>query len=190
MIVNRSTDGGLSWGRPVGVAAASATQDLDKTWITCDNTRTSPHYGNCYVEWDDTGHMNQLAMAFSSDGGITWTASAVPAGSGVIAGQPLAQPNGTVIVPIDNSFETALESFVSTDGGVSYIGPFQISTIINHNETNMSNGANDDYSLYRGIVILPNKEAGEGRRPLARYLTPGRCGFRPAHSFRSRPLSA
>src|SRR5205814_2225535 len=65
VIVNRSTDGGLSWGRPVGVAAASATQDLDKTWITCDNTRTSPHYGNCYVEWDDTDHMNQLAMAFS-----------------------------------------------------------------------------------------------------------------------------
>jgi hypothetical protein len=135
VIVNRSIDGGLSWGRPVDVAAASGSQDFDKNWITCDNTPTSPHYGNCYVEWDDAGHMNQLAMAFSSDGGITWTASAVPAGSGVIAGQPLAKPNGTVIVPIDNSFETVLESFVSTDGGVSYIGPFQISTIINHNES-------------------------------------------------------
>lgn len=133
VIVNRSTDGGLSFGGPVTVAAASGTQDFDKTWITCDDTPTSPHYGSCYVEWDDFGHGNLLQMAVSKDAGLTWARSAVPK-SGVIGGQPLAQPNGTVIVPIDNASGTAIESFVSTNGGASYAGPFHISAVISHEE--------------------------------------------------------
>ena len=27
----------------------------DKNWITCDTWPQSPHYGNCYQEWDDKG---------------------------------------------------------------------------------------------------------------------------------------
>ena len=37
----------------------------------------------------------------------------------VIGGQPLVQPNGTVIVPIENAFETSLLAFTSTNGGTS-----------------------------------------------------------------------
>src|SRR5207248_5505989 len=63
--------------------------------------------------------------------GLTWTASTVPQ-SAVIGGQPLAQPNGTVVVPIDNAFETRVESFVSTDGGATYTGPHTIANITQH----------------------------------------------------------
>ena len=28
---------------------------FDKNWITCDTWPQSPHYGNCYQEWDDFG---------------------------------------------------------------------------------------------------------------------------------------
>jgi hypothetical protein len=134
VIVSRSTNGGTRWGKPVTVAAATTSQDFDKNWTVCDNTPSSPHYGNCYTQWDDFGHLNQLHMATSSDGGKTWTEGTVPRHSVVIGGQPLVQPNGTVIVPIDNGFETAIESFVSTNGGASYSGPFSISSISSHTE--------------------------------------------------------
>ncbi len=133
VVVSRSTNGGTIWGNPVTVKAATDSQDFDKNWTACDNTPTSPFYGNCYTEWDDFGHNNQLHMATSSDGGLTWTEGTVPHAI-VIGGQPVVQPNGTVIVPIDNGFETTIESFVSTNGGGSYSGPFLISHIRFHPE--------------------------------------------------------
>jgi hypothetical protein len=57
-------------------------------------------------------------MSTSTDGGLTWgAAKTTPDQACVIGGQPLVQPNGTVIVPIDDCFETAILSFRSTDGG-------------------------------------------------------------------------
>jgi hypothetical protein len=134
VVVSRSTNGGTTWGNPVTVTAATGVQNLDKNWTVCDSTPSSPFYGNCYTQWDDHGHNNQLHMATSSDGGLTWTQGRVPGHSVVIGGQPLVQPNGTVIVPIDNGFETAIESFVSTNGGATYSGPFSISSISSHAE--------------------------------------------------------
>ncbi len=46
---SRSTDG-IQWSKPVIVDQSGSD---DKNWITCDNTTTSPHYGNCYTEWDE-----------------------------------------------------------------------------------------------------------------------------------------
>ena len=67
-------------------------------------------------------------MSRSTDGGQTWAASSVPNRS-VIGGQPVVQPNGTVVVPIDSG---PISSFVSTDGGASYQGPFTVSSINFH----------------------------------------------------------
>ena len=97
----------------------------------CDNTPTSPFYGNCYVEYDDFGNGNALHMEYSIDGGLTWTASSVP-NAGVIGAQPVVQPNGTVVVPTDNANETALGATVSTNGGVSYSAMTTITTISDH----------------------------------------------------------
>jgi hypothetical protein len=130
ILVNRSTNGGLTFQNPVTVDSTSNTF-FDKNWITCDTTASSPFYGNCYVEWDDNGTGNTFLMSRSTDGGLTWSASTVPNVS-VIGGQPVVQPNGTVIVPIDNGFEGSVESFVSTNGGVSYTGPTVISNISTH----------------------------------------------------------
>src|SRR5947209_18489993 len=40
VVVSRSTDSGLTWSNPITVASGS----LDKTWIVCDNTSTSPFF--------------------------------------------------------------------------------------------------------------------------------------------------
>jgi hypothetical protein len=50
VLTSRSTDGGLTWSNPV----TTATGANDKGWIVCDDTVTSPHYGNCYTEYDIT----------------------------------------------------------------------------------------------------------------------------------------
>jgi hypothetical protein len=44
----------------------------------------------------------------------------------------VVQPNGTVIVPIDNANETALLAVNSTDGGANWSAPIPITTISSH----------------------------------------------------------
>jgi len=130
ILSNRSTDGGLTFQNPVTIASSQGTF-FDKNWVTCDTWAASPFYGNCYVEWDDNGLGNLLKLYRSTDGGLTWTPSSAP-GSSVIGGQLVVQPNGTVVMPIDNGFEGSVQSFVSTNGGVSYTGPSTISSISTH----------------------------------------------------------
>jgi len=116
VVTSRSADGGLTWSTPFQTATGA---DRDKNWIVCDNSTTSPFNGHCYTEWDDHGAGNLLQMSTSIDGGRTWSAPPTN-NTGVIGGQPVVEPNGTVIVPIDNANETAVGAFNSTDGGVSW----------------------------------------------------------------------
>ena len=116
VLVSRSTDGGHTFGNPVVVNASGVGND--KNWTVCDATSSSPHFGNCYTEFDNNSNLNRVQMSTSTDGGLTWGATkTTPDQACVIGGQPLVQPNGTVIVPIDDCFETAILSFRSTDGG-------------------------------------------------------------------------
>jgi hypothetical protein len=129
---SRSTDGGITWGNPIFVTDSNL-QSPDKNWIVCDNTATSPFYGNCYTEWDANGDGNRIYMSRSTDGGLTWGPRLKPANNATgIGGQPVVQPNGTVIVPIDNANETALLSFRSTDGGASWSATTSITAISDH----------------------------------------------------------
>jgi hypothetical protein len=128
VIVSRSTTGGLSWTNPVTIAAAGSGQDFDKNWSVCDNTATSPFYGSCYTQWDDFGHGNLLKIAYSRDGGLTWTLGKTPR-AGIIGGQPVVQPNGSVVVPLDNASETALGYTISTNGGVNFGQALTITSI-------------------------------------------------------------
>lgn len=128
---SRSLDGGLTWGNPILVTGSNVGSP-DKNWIVCDNTSTSPFFGNCYTEWDNNADGNRIYMSTSSDGGLTWGAAKRTANNATgIGGQPLVQPNGTVVVPIDNANETALLSFRSTDGGATW-GATSVITAINH----------------------------------------------------------
>lgn len=131
VLTSLSTDGGFTWSAPVVTASVSGNQSFDKNWIVCDNTASSSFYGNCYTEWDDNGNGNLLKMSTSTDGGHTWSAAATN-GSGVIGGQPVVRPDGTVIVPIDNANESAIGAFNSTNGGASWSAITTITTINHH----------------------------------------------------------
>ncbi len=127
VVVSRSTDG-LTWQNPV--SADPSAQSSDKNWIVCDSWPNSPHYGNCYLEWDDPINSGEILMSTSTDGGLTWGAATPTANLAQgIGGQPLAQPNGTVVVPIETS---VMSAFISTDGGLSWTAPVTISDVHFH----------------------------------------------------------
>jgi hypothetical protein len=126
--VSRSTDGAFTWQSPISVNPSAANSD--KNWIVCDNWTTSPHYGNCYMQWDDPFHSALILMSTSSDGGITWGAATPTVNTATgIGGQPLVQPDGTVVVPIQTN---VMASFTSTNGGASWTAPVTISNIQFH----------------------------------------------------------
>ena len=126
--VSLSTDG-TNWSNPIVVAQGPG---LDKDWLVCDATTTSPHYGNCYLEWDDNNNGNLILMSTSTDGGLTWSQPVTPASTPHgLGGQPLVQPGGTVVVPYlaDAMVPPGIESFSSTDGGGSWGASVQIATV-------------------------------------------------------------
>jgi Neuraminidase (sialidase) len=120
--VSRSKDG-IHWGKPIII---DATHEDDKNWTACDNTPSSPFYGNCYTEWDQAFGSGDVLMSTSNDGGLTWGPGKPSADhAGGLGGQPVVQPNGTVIVPFLNG---GIDAFRSTDGGKTW----STTVIINH----------------------------------------------------------
>ncbi len=133
VIANRSTDGGMTWSTPVAV---NHQYNTDKDWIVCDNTATSPHYGNCYVEWDLPAAGNRIYMSTSTNGGLTWGAPVATANlASGLGGQPLVEPNGVVVVPIDDASGAGyLQVFFSIDGGASWSKAFPIARIVSRTD--------------------------------------------------------
>jgi hypothetical protein len=124
--VSRSTTG-LMWGNPIII---DKTHLDDKNWTVCDNTTTSPHYGNCYTEWDQAFGSGDVLMSVSSDGGLTWGAGLASSDhAGGLGGEPVVQPNGTVIVPFQGG---GIDVFSSTNGGVSWGKSKAIASISSH----------------------------------------------------------
>ncbi len=112
--VSRSTNG-TNWGNPILIDSTGLD---DKNWTTCDNTPTSPFYGNCYTEWDQAFGTGDVLMSVSSDGGLTWGAGLASSDhAGGLGGEPVVQPNGTVIVPFEGG---GIDVFSSSNGGVSW----------------------------------------------------------------------
>ena len=133
VLVNRSTDDGLTWSAPVSIPPPAANKvDLDKNWTVCDNGASSQFRGHCYTELDNFGAGDLELMSTSTDGGLTWS-TPIPTGGNDkgLGGQPVVQPNGTVIVPFE-SLNGKIEAFRSTDGGGSWTKGVSVSSVPFH----------------------------------------------------------
>jgi hypothetical protein len=128
VLTSRSTNGGLTWSNPI----TTATGSLDKNWIVCDNTASSPFFGNCYTQYDITSG-NQIRMKTSTNGGLTWGAALAPSGGATgLGGQPVVRPNGTVLVPYRATNASQIRSFRSIDGGASWRATALVSSFSHH----------------------------------------------------------
>jgi hypothetical protein len=158
--VSSSTDG-LHWNKPVLVNDSGSD---DKEWITCDNTKTSPYYGNCYMEWDEPALGDLVFMSTSTDGGKTWSSPQNTGNStSGLGGQPLVQPNGTVVVPI--STLGTIVAFNSKNGGKSWSSSTQIS---------VQNYRGEDGGLRDGFGMPSAAIDGKGKI----YVVWPDCSFR------------
>jgi hypothetical protein len=132
VLVSRSVDG-VSWGNPVVVNGDGHFND--KNWTVCDNTASSPFYGNCYTEFDDNTLGDLIQMSTSTNGGQTWAAPLPTANNAHgIGGQPVVQPGGTVIVPIVGfaGYTFLMLSFTSSNGGASWTKTMPVAHVAFH----------------------------------------------------------
>jgi hypothetical protein len=128
VLTSRSTNGGLTWSNPV----TTATGSLDKNWIVCDNTASSPFYGTCYTQYDITNSGNAIRLRRSTNGGLTWGAALGSSdGAAGLGGQPVVRPNGTVLVPYLTGSQ--IRSFRSIDGGASWRATVLVANVSHHN---------------------------------------------------------
>ena len=167
VLVSRSTDGGLSWSDPVPVNTDGHFND--KNWTVCDNTSSSPFFGNCYTEFDDNTLGDLIQMSTSSDGGLTWGAGQSTANNAHgIGGQPLVQPNGTVIVPINGfaGLNFLIVAFTSNDGGASWSKTNIVARVAFH----LPNGG------IRATIPLPSAEMDASGKV---YVVWSDCHFEP-----------
>lgn len=129
IIVNISTDGGFTWSRPLQVVNGGSIY-YDKEWIVCDDTSTSMFYGHCYIEWDNDDKGGLILMSTSTDGGFIWgVAQTTLDKAHGLGGQPLVQPDGTVIVPISGYATSRMLAFTSTDGGINWNSTITVAKI-------------------------------------------------------------
>jgi hypothetical protein len=129
--VQRSDDGGLTFGAPVLAQDDSDPSKFnDKNWIAVDTFTGSPHRGRVYSAWDQGNNFGQpILLRFSDDRGKTWSpliivSSATSGGLGAI---PLVQPNGVLTIVYED-FTTGDDevSQTSHDGGASFGPPVTI----------------------------------------------------------------
>lgn len=159
--VQRSTDGGLSFGPP-SLVVDDNNPDVfnDKNWIAVDSFRRSPHFGRIYSVWSrfiTTGSgpgavtHSPGAVSFSDDHGATWspvryTTPATADTEGLI---PLISPDGSVTVVYDrfvanpaspsqgSDYETAQTSH---DGGLTWSAPVTIGQFLGSEVPGMRTG--------------------------------------------------
>jgi hypothetical protein len=129
IIVNRSFDG-LSWSEPIVAATSLGTFGH---WLACDNSPTSPFYGNCYdaiYDYSTGNNLNELVT--SSDGGVTWSSQvAAPDQNAGLVTSMAIQPNGNVVVLGRNGGPNGDQEYAirSVDGGHSLEATANIATI-------------------------------------------------------------
>jgi hypothetical protein len=128
--ISTSSDGS-TWSAPAASTLANRAGDgstnLDKEWLTCDNGRSSPFFGRCYLIYTDF-RRGGLAFQSSSDGGVTWSSPlTIPVRSDVPGPQIAVRPSGEIVVVY--LADGSVQAVHSLDGGVTFGAPERIAAL-------------------------------------------------------------
>ncbi|MDP9270611.1 MAG: glycoside hydrolase [Chloroflexota bacterium] len=142
LFVSKSTDGGLTWGRPTklatfthpgngsGVNKGSNGNFPDHDAIAADTWVASPYYGSVYIAQAQFHGNNKapITLWYSRDG-VHWSSMVTVSSGANFANQdaiPFVGPDGSVYVSFDSSQgtrgATSIRVAKSTNGGASF-GP-------------------------------------------------------------------
>ena len=134
IVVQRSTNNGISWNDGVGIYQGVQPQAQDKEWLAVDHSR-SPYRGSIYATWtefDSYGSSNpndssRIRFSKSTDQGLTWSpAKVISDASGncidsdntTEGAVPAVGPNGEIYVAWAGPVGIVLDK--STDGGQTW----------------------------------------------------------------------
>jgi len=134
IVVQKSTNKGISWSSGVGIGYNPPSRNQDKEWIAVDWTN-SPYRNNVYVAWtefDSYGSSNpqdssRILFSRSTDGGLTWSAPVRISDKGgdcidedntVEGAVPAVGPNGEVYLAWAGPLGLVFDK--STDGGLTW----------------------------------------------------------------------
>ncbi len=166
MLVSRSTDGGLTWGRPTTLIQDGADFFNDKNTLTAD--ATDARY--VYAVWDrlsNVGGGGPSTLARSSDGGLSWEpARAIysPATtSQTIGNRIVVLPGGTLVnffTLIDTAAgiaSTHLDVIRSLDKGLTWSAPIRIAELLAVGARDPESGTRiRDASILGSIAVAPD----------------------------------
>ena len=141
----KSTDNGQKWSAPaVAVTPLFSGGLTDKPWLQVDDNPSSPHASALYLsvtQFDATGNDTEISVSHSTNGGASWTTTAVDTVQVFPAVDPFSDlavgKDGTVYVSwmrCSASVECAgtqatLLLSRSTDGGSTWSTPVTLATV-------------------------------------------------------------
>jgi hypothetical protein len=131
LAVTRSPDGAV-WGNALTALEEPVGQGIafDKNWIACDNTATSPFYGRCYLLYTHSADRDMLAVSWSDDGGLAWSAPVDIGARPAVGIFPAIRPTGElVVVYLWETGQFAIAASRSADGGASWTTPVRIAAV-------------------------------------------------------------
>ncbi len=134
IVVQKSTNKGITWSSGVGIGYNPPGRNQDKEWLAVDWTN-SPYRNNIYVSWTEfdsygsTNPMDSTRILFSrsTDGGITWSAPVRVSDKGgdcvdedntVEGAVPAVGPNGEICLAWAGPLGLVFDK--STDGGLTW----------------------------------------------------------------------
>ena len=134
IVVQRSTDNGITWNDGVGVGWNSYPKAQDKEWMAVDHSQ-SPYRGHIYMTWtefDDYGSSNpndssRIRFSKSTDQGLSWSDAVVisdvsgdciDSDNTTEGAVPCVGPNGEVYVSWAGPLGIVLDK--SFDGGQTW----------------------------------------------------------------------
>ncbi len=134
IVVQKSTNKGITWSSGVGIGYNPPGRNQDKEWLAVDWTN-SPYRNNIYVAWTEfdsygsTNPMDSTRILFSrsTDGGITWSApirvsdkggDCIDGDNTVEGAVPAVGPNGGIYLAWTGPLGLVFDK--SKDGGLTW----------------------------------------------------------------------